>query len=247
MSFGQGSPGLARFGWAFAVAAFFVAACGTSSDGGDDESDDDGGGGTSAGGGTGGAPGTGGAMSTGGTSSLSSQCAIFCQRTVACPDPEHQPCQENCESSADDAASLGCSPEYQRALDCLATVADPCAANACEDELATLFDCVADGGGMAGCAPTGTGPANADCVAICESVQACSNTMGTSDCATSCADGAAQAEMTGCTLEYQRINGCMSTCTNVCAFTTADCSVEIAAYTDCIVCALDPSNPNCAM
>ena len=124
MSFARGMLGLGKLGWLFVVGAYFVVACGGSSDGDGDESDN-GSGGTSTSGGTGGVLGRGGAMSTGGTSSLSSQCAIFCQRTAACPGTE--PCQENCLSSADAAASLGCSTAYRRALDCLATVADPCA------------------------------------------------------------------------------------------------------------------------
>jgi hypothetical protein len=227
---------------ALVVAAIFVAACSSSSNSGDDdESDDDSGGGTFPGGGTGGTVGTGGAMATGGTSSLPSQCAIFCQRTAACPGT--QPCQENCESVAADVAPFGCSTQYRRALDCFATVADPCAVDACSVELDSLFACV-DGGSAAGCAQSGTGPANGDCVAICQTALACPGAEQR-DCAMVCSDGAAQAAMYGCTTSYNRMNGCYSTCTNLCGITADDCSSELVAYADCITCGIDPSNPDC--
>src|SRR5262245_32848429 len=222
MSVGRGFFGLGRFVSLLVVGCFFVAACGESNDGDDDDDDeaDDGGGGTFGSGGTGGATATGGA---GGTSSLASQCAIYCQRTAACPGTE--PCQANCESSAGDAASLGCSTQYRRALDCMATVADPCVASACAAELDDLFDCAADGG-TADCAPTGTGPANGDCVAACQRVQVCPDAEPT-DCATSCSNAAATAAMYGCTEELNRLNGCYGTCTDICAITTDDCTQEL--------------------
>jgi hypothetical protein len=187
-------------------------------------------------------------MSTGGTSSLASQCAIFCQRTVACPDPdpEHQPCQENCVSSAADAASLGCANEYRTALDCLATVADPCAEGACAAELeALLIDCVGGGTG-ADCAPTGTGPASGDCVALCQRLQACPGAAPT-DCSADCSEVTAYAAMYGCSADLNRYYGCLGTCTDLCARTGGECAGEAVAYSDCLVCSVQPSNPDCTM
>jgi hypothetical protein len=240
MSFRRGMFGLGRFAWLFVIAVSSVAACSSENEGDDDG--DDSSGGTSPGGGTGGTAGTGGAMPTGGTSSLSSQCATYCQRTAACPGL--QPCQETCVSGANDAAALGCASQYQRALDCSATVADACAPGACTAEVNTLFDCISGGPTPAGCAPTGTGPTNGDCVALCQGSNACPGVEPV-DCATYCNDAAARAAMYGCTVQYNWWNGCFSTCTNPCALTGTECFQEALAYGTCITCGIDPSDPVC--
>ena len=218
--------------------ALSVAACGESS-AGDDGGEDGDNGGTSASGGTGGTAGTAGA-STGGTSSWQPQCAGYCQRKAACPEPG---CQEECESGAAIADESGCSAEYQRAFDCFAAIADPCAANACTVEIGVLFECTA-GGGPSGCVPTGTGPANGDCVAVCQRAQACPDADPV-DCAASCTESSEMAAMLGCNAEFERYFGCVSTCTNICVVTAASCSQELIAYSDCITCASEPSSPEC--
>jgi hypothetical protein len=148
-------------------------------------------------------------------------------------------------SATDDAASLGCASQYGRVLDCFATVADPCAFDACAAEIDLLFDCI-DGGGATGCAPSGTAPATGNCVATCQEQSSCPGVEPV-DCATACSDAATQAAMYGCSAELNRYYGCVSTCTNLCEFTTGDCSVELDAFADCYYCGMDSSNPDCAL
>lgn len=207
MGLGRKMLGLLAGASLFVLGAFSIVACSGSRDRDDDEGDDG-----------------------GGTGSTSTRCANYCQRDAACPYPTPD-CEEGCMASAGLAAELVCSAEFQQLLLCLTTADNACSSTACSAELDRLGACY---GVSPGCAPTGTGPANGDCVALCQRSNACPG-ADQLDCARACADAAAEAAAAGCTLEFNRLNGCGSTCTNVCVITSDDCSSELNAYEDCIL------------
>jgi hypothetical protein len=232
----------------FALLAFgtFAVGCSSSKSTSNDSRDNDerSTGGTSASGGTTNQGGTAGAAPTGGTGTASSSCANICQLSAECEGIVDPFCPQLCAQGEDDA--MGCLADHRSLVDCIARLG-PCTATAsdCPTELAALERCKGRDG-SADCAPPGTGPANADCIAVCEKLQSCPGGVP-SNCAQSCGDGAAEASVSGCTEPYQRLLGCMDTCTDPCNYASSvDCATEQAEYMNCIVCSSNPSSPECS-
>ena len=203
-----------------------IAAC----NGSDENEDDDDDGGTS---GTAGISGAGGVFGTGGSSSGSWSCASICERLAACPENANSTCLADCTDSQALADENDCSAEFDVAFGCIASIdLCPLPDDACEAELSSVNVCISFGH-PGGCAPSGTGPATGDCIAVCERMNACG--LGQSDCAVDCPATESAAASAGCSVEYGKYVGCLSTCTNVCRALDFECTVEFDAYTDCIL------------
>jgi hypothetical protein len=204
-----------------------IAACNGSAENDDDDDDDSGG--TS---GAAGISGSGGVIGTGGSSSGSWSCVSICENLTACPENAYPTCLADCTDTQAMADENGCSIEFDVAFGCIASIdLCPLPLDACEAELSSLNTCVSFGH-PGGCAPSGTGPATGDCVAVCERLNACG--LGMSDCAVDCPATASMVASAGCSVEYGKYLGCMSTCTNVCRTADFECTIELDALLDCI-------------
>jgi hypothetical protein len=161
-----------------------------------------------------------------------------------CPDVAPVDCAADCRNLEADAAAAGCTTIYDDFMTCWASLTNVCtlAGSGCEDVANDFLECQS---GVTGGCMTGSLPANPSCSALCPRYDACPDASPT--CTADCAESDAQAAATGCSVEYDALMGCASTCADICALNDYDCVTQVNDYFSCVItyCAANPSAAPC--